>query len=804
MDAAIGLPRARPDNPRKRISGSRVEQTTQKALASDTWVQPEVFRSFNLQHSRLNPLLGKAPKESKQLLASSDALISLPLPDGTLAQFRFVESPVMDPALAAKFPEIKTYLGRGVEDPTTTVRFDITPAGLHAQILSPQGAAYVEPYLRGNTSLHAAYYRRDSRPAAPGFECLTSDSKTAAASSAPAKSAISTGNLRIYRLACAATAEYVQYFGGTTAAGLAAMVTAINRVSGVYETELGIRLVLVANNDQIIYTNAATQPYSNGNPYALLMQNQATLDTVIGNDNYDIGHVFSTGGGGLAGVGVVCVAGLKAQGETGTYPPVGDAYYIDYVAHEIGHQFGASHSFNSSANACGYGNRCAATAYEPGSGSTIMSYAGICSIDNLQRHSGAYFHSASLEQILNYTSAGAGSSAASLSAFGNSAPTVEAGPNFTIPMGTPFTLTATGSDPDGDTLTYCWEQRDLGPSITLAAPDNGSSPLFRSFNPTPSPARTFPQLSDILNRTTTPGEKLPSTSRTMTFRVTARDNSANGAATASAEMQVTVTTNAGPFVVTSPASAVTWSGQQTVTWNVAGTTDAPVSAGAVTILLSTNGGLSFPIVLAADAPNNGACSVLLPNLTTSAARIKVQAVGNVFFAVSPANFSIVPSDRPVQLPAGGQPPAAGPPVASVLERRCRAHLDGELRSNLPRPIQADAGRHQLERPGPRHYRHCLHRHGDRHQQPRRAALLSDRGVAVARRPTKCRFTQPAGNRDFRPDCAKMAPSWPALGTPGTPNQHASRWLPTTVVPRHCYGIAPMGNAPHGSNTVAIP
>lgn len=611
-----------------------------KRAASGTWVRPDVLRAFHLHQDLLRPLLDQAPKESARRAEVSDALISLPMPDGTLARFRFVEAPVMAPELAAKFPRIKTFLGRGLDDPTARVRFDLTPSGFHAQILSPKGAVYIDPYLRGDTNLHVVYYKRDYRRSAEDFHCLIAQSEAVTpAPKARAAQVNAPGGLRTYRLACAATAEYTQYFGGTVADGLAAIVTAINRVTGVYESEVAIRLVLVANDDQIIFTNVSTEPYNNGNAYQLLSENQTTIDAVIGDANYDVGHVFGTAGGGLAEIGVVSTSGIKAMGETGAYPPVGDPFYIDYVAHEMGHQFGAYHPFNSSDFACG-GNRNAATAYEPGSGSTIMAYAGICGSDDLQAHSDPYFHSASLEEIIDYTTEGAGNNASALSPTTNTVPSVEAGPAFTIPMGTPFTLTATSGDADGDALTYCWEERDLGPSIVLTAPDNGSSPLFRSFLPTNSLARTFPQWSDILANTSTPGEMLPTTGRTLNFRVTARDNSASGGLVASADTQVTVTTNAGPFVVTSPGASVTWSNEQTITWNVAGTASAPVNATNVNILLSTNGGLSFPIVLAANVPNNGSQTVLLPDLETTNARVEVQAAGNIFFAVSPADFTI--------------------------------------------------------------------------------------------------------------------------------------------------------------------
>lgn len=616
-----------------------------------------------LNIGQLRSLLAQAPHEQNPNAAADALVIAIPTPTEGVARFQIVESPIMAPELAAKFPAIKTFAGQGIDDPTATIRCDITPAGFHAQVLSAAGGYYIDPWPSGGADFYASY---DARAGSPVEEAVREWPTTGETDSLPGplaagrlvssdgpeplSSARSGTQLRTYRLAVAATAEYTAFHGGTVPAGQAAIVTAINRVSGIYERDLSVRLELVANNDLLVYTNGSTDPYTNTDPSALVSQNQTNIDAVIGNSNYDIGHVFSTGGGGLAYLGVVGYTGWKARGATGISNPTGDSFYVDYVAHEMGHQFNAHHTFNVSDS-----QRDATAAYEPGSGSTIMAYAGLFGANNLQTHSDDYFHSKSFDEIITFVDATI-SSVGTRTSTGNNIPVVDAGADYTIPARTSFALTATGSDLDGDTLTYCWEERDLGPAQSLSDPDNGSSPLFRSFSPTTTPTRYFPRLTNLLANTASVGEKLPTTNRTLNFRMTARDNRSGGGGVNTDDVQLTVVDTGAPFQVTSPNSAVTWLGgtTQTVTWNVAGTTANGINASNVDILLSTDGGNTFAVLLASDIPNDGAQDIVVPNTASTTARIKVQPVGNVFFDVSDYNLTVQqgPNHAPVLDPSG--------------------------------------------------------------------------------------------------------------------------------------------------------
>ncbi len=453
--------------------------------------------------------------------------------------------------------------------------------------------------------------------------------------------------LRTYRLAVACTGEYARAATGlpnpTVGQTLSAIVTSINRVDGIYEKELAISLNLVANNNLVVFVDPATDPFTANNDGELLLDESQTVITAnIGAANYDIGHTFSTGGGGIAELECVCTD-TKARGVTGLSLPVGDPYDIDYVAHEMGHQFGASHTFNATTSSCS-GNRSANTAVEPGGGVTIMAYAGICGTTNdLAQNSIPYFHGVSMDEINTFTTVGDGSVCPVSTLTGNTPPVVNAGDSYIIPKSTFFVLTGSATDMDGDAMTYSWEEVDTGPAGSVNNP-TGNAPLFRSFAPVLSPSRYFPQLSDQVRNTTTIGEKLPSYSRDLNFRLTARDNRAGGGGACFDESSLLVDDNSGPFVITFPSvSGISWEAGsvQTVTWEVANTDNAPVNCANVSIQLSLDSGYTFPITILASTPNDGSEQIVVPNNITAKARIRVMAVGNVFYDISDENFSII-------------------------------------------------------------------------------------------------------------------------------------------------------------------
>ncbi len=531
----------------------------------------------------------------------------------------------------------------------------------------PRFYPYVEIFI--------SYYTADNKRN-PDFVCNTPQgtNKPEQTTAGPCRGT----QLNTYRLALACTGEYaiaVAGVGPTVPAVAAAMLTSVNRVTGVYEKELSIRMILVANNNLLIFLDPSTDPYTNNNGVTMLGQNQTTCDNIIGSLNYDIGHVFSTGGGGVADLGVICQAGFKAQGVTGLSNPVGDNFDIDYVAHEMGHEYGANHPFNSTVSNCGGGNRNAATAYEVGSGTTIMGYAGICGTDDIQPHSDPYMHTISFDEIGNYA-AGTGGTCAAIAATGNTLPVITAMNNngASIPISTPFTLTGAATDANGDPLTYDWEEWDLGPATAWNGGNaNTTSPLFKSRIPLTSGSRTIPDIAVILaGYPANPpavmgglkGETMATVARDLKFRLTVRDvhpgsgglPATGGVVTGGLGCQagftgtfvIHVIATPGPFAVTVPNGGESYAGNssQTVTWNVVGTDQAPISVANVKISLSTDGGLTYPTVISASSPNTGSATVTIPNLPTGTARIKVEAVGNIFFDISDANFTITAPTGP--------------------------------------------------------------------------------------------------------------------------------------------------------------
>lgn len=604
------------------------------------WTNPATFSLYQLDLGKIKSDLGKAPQRFSK---DESTVIKFPDADGNYRDYIIQEASVMEPALQDKFPDIRSYIGWQKNNPLHTIRFSVTPStGMNVMYFDGSEISYLDSYAKDNSSF-ILYKRKDLPKNDRLFECHVEDQLDNLKNNGSTMKTplVSDGQFRTYRLALSATGEYTTFQGGTVPLAMAAMATTMTRVNGIYEKTISTTMIMVANNNLLVYTDATTDPYTNGNPSSMINQNQTNTTTIIGTANYDIGHVFGTNSGGLAGLGVVCVSGSKARGVTGSGAPVGDPFDIDYVAHEMGHQFGANHTFRAATSSCS-GNANNATAYEPGSGSTVMAYAGICGANNnVQPNSDPYFHTVSVFEMYNVLKRSTDCSVKVSN--NNGVPTADAGADYIIPKGTAFVLTGQGTDPDNDPLTYLWEQYDNQNNTQPPVNTSAVGPVYRSLIPKTVSTRYFPAMTSVLANNLVPKwEVTPNVARTLNFSLLVNDNKITGNQAARDAMVVTVTED-GPFTVTSQTvNNATYDGNSVipVTWNVAGTDAGTINTQNVTILLSKDGGANFNTVLAASVPNNGSALVNLPNENVASGRIMVKALNNIYFAVNTSTFSI--------------------------------------------------------------------------------------------------------------------------------------------------------------------
>lgn len=620
---------------------------------------PKEYFLVKLDLDNLKNQLTNAPILNGSMHQSS-LIIEFPNSDGEFEKFAVYESSIMHPELEAKFPMIKTYAAQGIDDPTATMRFSVTQFGLHTLSISgKKSTVYIDPYTQDLKT--CIVYNKIALGADPqGFNCLTDEGvNLPSAEKVNGNGDVTVQNindqkLRTFRLAQSCTAEYGNIFAGTSnqkANIQAQMAITMNRVNGVYQRDLAIIMQFIPNNDLLIYYGSTSaDPWSN----EWNTKTAQTIDAAIGTANYDIGHNFNTTGGGNAGcLSCVCLTtsqtgSHKGRGYTGRSNPTGDAFDIDYVAHEMGHQFGGYHVMNTCSRS---GN--GTTEVEPASGSSIMGYAGICS-SNVQNNSHDDFNYVNIRDISTNIKTG-NSTCGAFTPLTNTPPTANAGLDYIIPKSTAYILEGIASDVDGmGSLTYNWSQNDVTQS-----PGNGSplstysvGPMYRAISPTTSPNRYMPALATILSNTiSSKWEVTPSVSRVLNFSFIVRDNHVGGGQTASDLMKVTVDAAAGPFSVTSQNSATTWTAAttQTITWNVANTNTGTVNTPSVNIFFSTDGGYNYPITLASNIPNNGSAVITVPSVTTTTGRFMIRGAGNIFYDLNNAALTIVagPASTPV-------------------------------------------------------------------------------------------------------------------------------------------------------------
>ena len=607
-------------------------EVTQKNKNVERQSFPEEIKLYQVNVDAIKQSLLSAP--DRFAVTKSNTIVSLPNINGIMEKFQVFEASNFEADLQAQFPNIRSYVGIGIDDKHAQVRFSVDPKGIQAMIFrAGKKNEFMEPYSQDG-SVYAVYNSSRNKGQLP-FTCSTEDHLVINDVN-PEMLRASNAVLKTFRLAMSCNGEYTTFHGGTVAGALAAINATMTRVNGVFEKDFAVHMNLIANTTAVIFTNAATDPYSS-NLGQWNGQLQSTLTSIIGEANYDVGHMFgASGGGGNAGcIGCVCVNNQKGSGITSPADgiPMGDNFDIDYVAHELGHQFGANHTFSMNLEGTGVN-------VEPGSGSTIMGYAGITSY-NVQQHSDDYFAYRSISQVQSNLLS---KTCPTTTPITHGSPIMNAGADWTIPKGTPFILTGSGTDPNNDPLTFCWEQNNNATAgFTGVSQTNITSPNWRSRNPETTPVRYMPKLASVLANTLTADyESVSSVARTLNFTLTGRDNVANGGQTNTDEMIVNVSPLAGPFDVTSQSTdGISWTAgsNETITWTVNGTTGL-VGSSNVDILLSTDGGLTFPTTLALNTLNDGSEVITVPNVAAPYCRIMVKPTGNIYYDINIKNFAI--------------------------------------------------------------------------------------------------------------------------------------------------------------------
>jgi hypothetical protein len=628
------------------VGGTMFAQWTPANYEGKSEKSSNVRSYYKLDLNKIRTQLKDAQETGKN---AKPVEISLPTLDGKIEKFAVYSQPVVVKELADQY-QLGSYVGVGIDDPSKYLRFSVAPNDFQSMIVKDGVYEFIEPQNADKT-IYGVHPKTD-KTKGEAFVCSTNESplskqqiselysKGKSFYKNPTNFAKSTDQkYRTMRLAMSVTGEYTQFFGGTVAGAITAINATMTRVNGVFEKDFALHLI-VQSFPGVIYTNPATDPYSpasTGAAGAWNLELQNVLTNNVGNGNYDIGHLFgASGGGGNAGcIGCVCTdpttAEPEGKGSGYTSPanniPQGDNFDIDYVAHEMGHQLGANHTFSHNIEGT-------LVNMEPGSGSTIMGYAGIVPGANVQTHSDPYFHVVSILQVEDNLATTTCDIETNIT---NNPPVIGALNDYTIPKGTAFVLTATATDPENDPMTYTWEQFDSANApVTSVTGNNTTGALFRSVAPTSTGnTRYFPKLSSVLaGNLTVPAdwETVSNVARATNFVLTVRDNNPVSTSQQTQSDIVTVTVgNAGPFKVNS--TQVYHNISAALLWDAAGTSAAPYNVSNVKIDYTADNGATWT-VLSASTPNDGSESYTFPSsLNGQNIKIRISSIGNIFYAI---------------------------------------------------------------------------------------------------------------------------------------------------------------------------